>query len=167
MDIDEHLDLLEPDEDPVEASESDSPLDFPVVGTDLTPTPEMIAAGTLGNGSWDVTSEAYEASRVEVHQQIKAQKDERRHFFNEAAKDALLDAIQLHHRLVKRGIDVMDRIENPVEDAPVTAKDMQILNMAQKSSKELADRGMGKPKAVEEEGSTTSILTMLTRKAGS
>jgi hypothetical protein len=125
----------------------------------------MLAQGAHGNGSWDLTSEAYEASRVEIHQQIKAQKDERRHFFNEAAKDALLDAIKLHHRLVQRGLDVMDRIENPVEDAPVTAKDMAILSMAQKSSKELADRGMGKPKAIEEEGTTGSILLKLTRKA--
>lgn len=150
-----------------EAPESPQEPSFPLVGVDRRPTPEQIAEGRIGNGSWDLTDAAYEAAQVEVRQQIKQDKDERRHFFNEEAKDGLLNAIRFHNRIINRGHEVMDRIEKDDEDVKVTSKDMTILNMAQKSAKELADRGIGKPKAVEEQGTTTSLLAILTKKASS
>lgn len=145
----------------VEPPESPSEPFFPVVGVDRTPTARMIAEGRIGNGAWDLTDTAIEAARIETHQIMRAEKDERRKVFNEAAKDALLDSVRLHHALVKRGLEVMERVNNPIEDAPVTQKDLTILSMAQKSSKELADRGMGKAKGATEDVETHSVLSML------
>lgn len=162
----ENWELEEPDEAPAEAPESPSELSLPVVGVDKAPTPQQIAEGRVGNGAWNLTDPAYEAARVEIHQQIKADKDERRHFFNEKAKDGLLDAIKLHHSIIKQGLKVMEKIENPSDDDKVTSKDMAILSMAQKSSKELADRGMGRATAAQEESSTTSLLALITKKEG-
>lgn len=140
---------------------------FPLVGRDKTPDAEQLARGAHGNGSWDLTDASVEVAYAEVHQAKKEAQDERRHFFNEAAKDALLDAIQLHHRIVRRGLEVMDKIESGAEDDPVTAKDMAVLSMAQKSSKELADRGIGKSKSVsEDQGARTTILALLHNKQG-
>ena len=150
---------------PPEPSESPSEGLFPLVGVDRTPTPEQIAEGRIGNGSWDLTSSAYEVAQAEIRQQIKADKDERRHFFNEEAKDGLLNAIRFHNRIIDHGHKVMDKVEKGDPDDRPHSSDMQILKMAQASSKELADRGMGRAKAAQEEGTTTSLLTLIQRKA--
>lgn len=142
----------------------EAPERFPIVGRDKTPTPEDLAAGRHGNGAWDLTDASVEIAYAEVQQAKKQDADERRKFFNEAAKDALADAILFHHRIVKRGLDVMDRIEKADEERPVTAKDMQVLAMAQKSSKELADRGIGRAAATQtEQGGTKSLLALIRR----
>ena len=136
---------------------------FPSVGRDLTPTMADLEAGKHGNGAWELADpEHVKVAYQEVHAQKQKDRDERRHFFNEEAKDALLDSILLHHRIVKRGLEVMDKLEN--EPAEVTAKDMQVLTMSQKSAKEVADRGMGRAKASQEETSTVGLLALLTRK---
>lgn len=141
------------------------PTTFPLVGVDKTPTAEALAAGLHGNGSWDLTDDSIERAYAEVHQAKKAEADERRQFFNEKAKDALADAIDYHHRIVKRGLLVMDRIEGE-EDYKPSRADMAILGMAFKSSKELADRGMGRAATASgDEASTTSILSLIQRRA--
>lgn len=140
-----------------------SPAAFPAVGRSLVPTAEDLAAGRHGNGAWDLTDASIERAYAEVHEAKKAEKDERRQFFNERAKDALADAIDFHHRIVRRGLEVMDALD--ADPTKVTQKDMAILGMAQKSSKELADRGMGRAVAGNSEESThTSILTLIQRK---
>lgn len=138
------------------------PVAFPVVGEDKTPTAEQIARGAFGNGSWDLTDASVEIAYAERAKQIKEDKDERRRFFNESAKDALADAIRLHHSIVKQGLAVMEKIENG--EAP-TAKEMSVLAMAQKSSKELADRGMGRATVAQPEQEREGLLALLVRKA--
>ena len=151
---------LSPDE-PVEAPVGDPEPLWPVVGVDRTPTPEMIARGAFGNGAWDLTDASVELAYEQRAQQIKEDKDERRKFFNEAAKDALADAVLFHHRIVKRGLEVMDKVEN---GDPLSRTDSAILQMAQKSSKELADRGMGRATAAQQETAETGLLSLLIRK---
>lgn len=147
----------------VEGPESDSPA-FPQVGRDLVPSPAQIAAGRIGNGAWDLTDASVERAQYEIHQAKRAERDERRQFFHESAKDALADAIKLHHSIIRRGNDVMARLEDPDEDRPVTAKDMQVLAMAQKAAKELTDRAIGRAgQAATEESSSTHILTLIQR----
>lgn len=149
----------------VEAPESDSQSLFPVVGTDRTPTPEMIAQGLVGNGSMNILDHQVQVRYEEHRQKVAQEKDERRKFFHEEAKDGLKDAIAFHRRIIEYGNKVMERIEKPVEDNPVTAKDMQVLSMAQKSAKELVDRGVGRAKAQETEHETkSSVLQMIARK---
>lgn len=145
----------------VEGSEEPSKPAFPVIGVDRTPTARMIAEGHIGNGAWNLTDDSVQIAYEEHHQAVKDERDERRKFFNESAKDALADAITFHHRIVKKGLEVMDRIEIPIEDHPVTQKDMKILDMAAKSSKELADRGMGRATAAVQESSSKSFLSLL------
>lgn len=146
----------------IEPSQTVPKPSFPVVGTDRTPTPEMLAKGVHGAGSWNLTDDSVQVAYEEHHRQVKEDKDERRRFFNESAKDALADAIKFHHQIVLKGLEVMERVNEPDEDKPVTSKDMSILSMAQKSSKELADRGMGRAAAAQQESENKSFLSMLT-----
>lgn len=147
--------------DPVEAPESDPQPLWPIVGPDITPTPEMIARGAFGNGAWDLTDASVELAYEQRAAQIKEDKDERRKFFNEAAKDALADAIEFHHRLVKRGLEIMEKVE---AGEALSRTDTTILQMAQKSTKELADRGMGRATAAQQESAETGLLSLLIRK---
>lgn len=149
-------------DEPVEGAVRPSEPFFPVVGTDRTPTPEMIAQGVIGNGAWDLTDASVEIAYAERARQIKEDRDDRRKFFNESAKDALADAIKLHHSIVKQGLKVMEKIEK--DEAP-TQKEMAVLAMAQKSSKELADRGMGRATAAREDIQKEGLLSLLVRKA--
>lgn len=152
--------LIEPEEGPERPVER-----FPAFGRDLTPTPDMIERGHVGNGAWDLTDPSIEAARIEIHEQKRQDKDARRKHFNESAKDALSDAVRLHHALIKRGLDVMERIEKPDEDKPVTSKDMSILALATKSAKELADRAVGRSSAAQQEQeSSKSLLAIIQRK---
>ena len=151
--------LLEPPEPP--------PVAFPIVGETLVPTSADIAAGRFGNGAWDFNGDDVQRAYMEVHQQKTADRDERRKHFNESAKDALADAVKLHHSLITRGLDVMERINTPDDDKPVTRYDMQILAMAQKSSKELADRANGRVATASNAESTTSSLLQIVQRGNS
>lgn len=152
---------IDPADVHVEGPESDSQPLFPVVGVDRTPTAEDIAAGRFGNGAWNLTDDSVQVAYQQRHRQIQADRDERRNFFNEEAKDALADAIKLHHKIVKRGLEVMEKLEKG--ETPSRA-DMAILTMAQKSGKEIADRGMGRATAAQQDTHTESILTMIANK---
>lgn len=149
---------VDPADVTVEGPERDSPA-FPLVGRDKTPTPADLAAGRHGNGSWDLTDASVEVAYQEVQEAKRAERDERRTFFHEKAKDALEDAVKLHHGIIRRGLAVMALIE---ADETVSAKDMQILAMAQKSSKELVDRANGRAAtAAKDENTTRSFLSII------
>lgn len=153
-DSDRELDeLLEAPEPP--------PVAFPVVGESIVPTAEDIAQGRFGNGAWDFRGDDVQRAYMEVHQQKTADRDERRKFFHESAKDALADAVKLHHSIISRGLDIMARINEPDEDRPITRYDMQILSMAQKSSKELTDRANGRAATASSDESTSSSLLQI------
>lgn len=119
---------------------------FPQVGLDLTPSPEQIARGAHGNGSWDLSSGSTQlaVAQFEVQQQKKADKDERREIFNERAKAGIVDSIDLLHRLVKRAALVMDKVEAEDPEDKVTSVDLVLLEKGRVAAKELMDRGVGK-----------------------
>lgn len=137
--------------------EPDGPL-FPVVGDIVEPTPEAIAQGRFGNGSWTLTDTSIEQAQQAVHEAKQERKDERERFFHEEAKDALRESIEYHRRIVRMGDAVLDKIE--AGDSPSRAE-MSVLSQAQKSAVELVNRGIGKPKQMSEHKEEKSILSVL------
>jgi len=135
--------------------------EFPQAGRDLTPTTAQLALGKIGNGSWKLTDGSVQAAYAEVHQQKKEDQDERREFFNERAKDGLVDAIDLHHRLIKQGQKVMDKLESDDPEVRVNHVDLAILGKAQSAAKELTDRAAGKAKTSSDTVETTTGLAFL------
>lgn len=144
-----------------EILEPESATLFPDVGIDKTPTPEMIAKGRVGMGSWNLTDGSVEEAMAKRHEAVKERRDEREQFFNEKAKDGIADAIDLNHRIIKRGQTIMDKIEKADPDDRVTGTEMQILKMAQTASKELTDRAIGKSKQTSESKSTATSFEFL------
>lgn len=118
----------------------------------------MIARGLHGNGAWNLTDGSVQAAYEETHRIKKEMEDDRRDHFQEKAKDALSDAVDLHHRIIRMGQRVMDKLE--IEDK-VSSNEMKVLSMSQKSSIELTDRATGKAKQQSEHVEKKSTLMFL------
>lgn len=139
--------------------ETEPSLSFPQAGRDLTPSAEMLAKGKHGNGAWNLTDGSVQAAYAETHQIKKEMQDERRHHFNEEAKDALSDAVRLHKRVIDAAHRIMDKMEAGEER--VNGAELSILNKGLASAKELADRATGKARTSAETTEVHSTLAFL------
>ncbi len=122
------------------------PPSFPQAGLDKTPSPEQIAAGNHGNGSWNLNDTSVQQAWQEVHQHKRELADERTRHFHEKSKDALTSAVDLHSRIIEHGRAVMDKLE---AGEKVSNAELNILAKAQASANKLISESTGKADATE------------------
>lgn len=146
---------------PSDSPESDSEPLFPEVGEDATPTQEMIVRGAFGNGSWNLKDGSVDAAYEAAYAAKKEERDQRQHFFNENAKDALKDSIEYHHSIVRQAQLVIDKIARGEE---VSKIEQHLLKLGQSSALEIANRGLGKAKQISEHTEHKSLLSLIVKR---
>lgn len=132
---------------------------LPDIGEELAPTNEMILEGRVGNGTWDdLTPELASRVQAERKEAGKAVKKARREGYNEGMKDALEISGRVTKGIASLGDRLLERLEGNDE---MTRLELDTLKLAQSSAKEIADRGVGKAKAITEIRNETKILNLI------
>ena len=141
--------------------------EFPEIGDDVTPTTEMVVKGKIGNGISAAHGDGDYA--IELMKTMQAQKQEHRAelrkareaSYEEGVKDSLEVIAHLEGGLVDIGNVVMMKL---VAGEKVTANEMTLLKLAQKTAEDMKNRALGKSKSISETTVKNTTLNLIAGK---
>ncbi len=88
----------------------------------------------------------------------KELKAERRKAFHEGVLDCLADAAAIHSNILKTGVKLTAKAE---QGKILSDSELELVKLAQKSAKEVTDRGIGKAVTRHEESHSVSFLSII------
>ena len=132
---------------------------IPDIGNDATPTLDMVLKGRVGNGfASQITTAAAEVIQKERRASKELAKLGRREAYEEGVKDALGAVARLEGGILSIGEALMQRIER---GEALNGNELATLRLAQKTSEDIKNRAMGRPKTTAEVTTQSSILHLI------
>ncbi len=141
--------------------------EFPEIGDDATPTTDMIVKGKVGNGisaghgDDDYALELMKTMQAQKQEHRKELKKAREASYEEGVKDSLQVIASLESGLVDIGNIVMEKL---TKGEKVTANEMVLLKLAQKTAEDMKNRALGKSKSITETTVKNTTLNLIAGK---
>lgn len=132
---------------------------IPDIGVDMTPTPEMIAKGKIGNGvSKPLDKQMAETIQKERREMKRREKESRREAYEEGVKDALGAIANFEQSLMKIGSSLLDKVEH---GKPLTKSEVETLKLIQSNAENMKNRALGRPVTRAEVKQEVGILHLI------